>query len=107
MSGELRGGRNAAGNLIQNGRRCWLGVLALRGLPMMSADLIDPAPHGVSPRCVREQADGALVLEPAVTISRTEAAVLADDALQDRVARAHRGVGLVRRAGGRRDMTAR
>jgi hypothetical protein len=50
-----------------------------------------------------EQPDGALVLEPAVTISRTEAALLANDTIQERVERAHRGVGLVRRTGGRRD----
>ena len=50
-----------------------------------------------------EQPDGAMVLEPAVTISTTEAVLLANDALQDRIARAHQGIGLVRRTGGRRD----
>ena len=50
-----------------------------------------------------EQSDGAIVLEPAVTISRTEAALLANDDLQQRIERAHQGTGLVSRPGGRRD----
>jgi len=50
-----------------------------------------------------EQADGAIVLKPAITISTTDAALLADDRLQERIARAHRAAGLVRRSGGRRD----
>jgi len=53
-----------------------------------------------------EQPDGALVLEPAVMISKTEAALLADGELQKRIALAHEGLGLVRRSAGRRDATA-
>ncbi len=48
-----------------------------------------------------EQPDGAIVLEPAVIVSALEARFLADDNLQDRLARAHRGEGLVRRQGRR------
>ena len=54
-----------------------------------------------------EQSDGAIVLEPAVTISRTEAALLADDNLQERITRAHQGIGLVRRTSGRRTAETR
>lgn len=50
-----------------------------------------------------EQPDGALVLEPAVTISKVEAALLSNDTIQQRIERAHRGAGLVSRTGGRRD----
>ncbi|MDR0783023.1 MAG: hypothetical protein LBE83_04600 [Propionibacteriaceae bacterium] len=46
--------------------------------------------------------DGAIVLEPAVTISKVEAALLANEDLQQRVTRAHQGIGLVRRSSGRR-----
>ena len=53
-----------------------------------------------------EHPDGAIVLEPAMTISRVEAALLADDRLQERISKAHLGTGLVRRTGGRRSSTA-
>jgi hypothetical protein len=49
-----------------------------------------------------EQPDGALVLEPAVTISKAEAALLANDSIQQRIERAHQGVGLVHRPPRRR-----
>ena len=54
-----------------------------------------------------EQPDGALVLEPAITVSTMEAALLANDAIQERITQAHRGENLVRRTGGRRSTPAR
>ena len=54
-----------------------------------------------------EQPDGAYVLEPAVTISQTEARLLADDRLQDRITKAHQGIGLVTHNSGRRDSETR
>ena len=54
---------------------------------------------------LHEQPDGSVILEPAVTISTMEAALLANGQLQDRIERAHQGTGLISRAGGRRDRT--
>jgi len=54
-----------------------------------------------------QQPDGAIILEPAITISRLEAGLLADDDLQRRIALAHQGAGLVRRSAGRRDASAK
>ena len=50
-----------------------------------------------------EQPDGALVLEPTVRVSALEAALLANDSIQQSITSAHRGEGLVRRVSGRRD----
>lgn len=46
--------------------------------------------------------DGAIVLEPAVTVPTIEARLLANDEIQERLTRAHRGEGLVSRRAGRR-----
>lgn len=50
-----------------------------------------------------EQTSSTPGLEPAATISSTEAALLANDSFQQRITLAHQGKGLVRRTGGRRD----
>jgi hypothetical protein len=50
---------------------------------------------------VSEQADGAIILEPAVTLPALQAKLLANADLQERLTRAHQGTGLVRRTGRR------
>jgi hypothetical protein len=44
-----------------------------------------------------EQVDGAILLEPAITMTTGEARILTDARIQERIAKARKGEGLVRR----------